>query len=82
MAKVINYIKNENLLNCLPLEIEDIICDFLKEHPAEFKKELKDVLIPWHLTPPPAWDWSSIYATDIMFIKIVRRMKNYDKNKY
>jgi len=35
MAKVIDYIKSENLLNHLPLEIEDIICDFLK--PSEFK---------------------------------------------
>ena len=35
MFKVINLIKSENLLNHLPLEIEDIICDYLK--PNEFK---------------------------------------------
>jgi hypothetical protein len=43
VAKVINLIKSENLLYHLPLEIEDIICDFLKEHPADFKKELKEM---------------------------------------
>jgi hypothetical protein len=35
MSKVINLIKSENLLNHLPLEIEDIICDYLK--PNKFK---------------------------------------------
>jgi hypothetical protein len=48
MSKVINLIKSENLLNHLPLEIEDIICDYLKEHPAEFKKELKQMLEPFN----------------------------------
>jgi len=42
MSKVIKYIKSKNLLNHLPLEIEDIICDFLKDHPL--KKEYDEVL--------------------------------------
>ena len=48
--KEIDLIKSENLLVHLPLEIEDMICSYLKEHPLKIalRKELNEVLKPYN----------------------------------
>jgi hypothetical protein len=79
MCKEINLIKSENLLNHLPLELEDMICEFLKEHPLkiELRKELNKVLEPYHMDEPwkKKWEEHNFYSNYKNCVRIMKRIK-------
>lgn len=79
MCKEIKLIKSENLLNNLPLELEDMVCEFLKEHPLKIKlrKELNKVLDPYNTDDPwkKDWDKNSFYWNYKNWVRIMKRIK-------
>lgn len=81
MVSEIELIKNENLLNYLPLELEDMICEFLKEHPLKkaLRKELKEVLKPYNTDDvwKKYWDKERFYWNYRTCVRMMKRIK-YD----
>ena len=80
MNQEINLIKNENLLKHIPLELEDMICEFLKEHPLkiELRKELNKVLEPYNMDDPwkKHWDETNFYWNYRIWKKTMKRIKH------